>query len=59
MSDDKNKTQPQDAGRINIHEEYEVNYWIKKFNCTRDELIHAVNAVGTSSEEVEENLKNR
>jgi hypothetical protein len=57
MSDDKTKTQPQDATRVNVNENYEVQYWTKKFNCSEAELRRAVEAVGVSADKVEEYLK--
>jgi hypothetical protein len=56
MPDNKNKTQPQDASRINLNEEYEVQYWTDKFGCSREELKDAVSSVGTSAEMVSEYL---
>ena len=38
MADDKAKTAPQDTQRVNIVEDYEVNYWTEKFGCTRARL---------------------
>ena len=38
MADDKSKTAPQDAQRVNVHEAYEVQYWTKRFGCTPDQL---------------------
>ncbi|AKA70176.1 DUF3606 domain-containing protein [Clostridium scatologenes] len=58
MGDDTTIKEPLDGKRINIHEPYEVNYWCKKFGCTKKELEEAVAAVGTSSKKVEEHLKN-
>jgi hypothetical protein len=57
MPDNKQETRPQDASRVNIHEDYEVRYWCKKFGCTKEELVKAVGAVGTSAAKVEEYLK--
>ena len=37
MPDDKSKTRPQDASRVNINEQYEVEYWSKKFGVTSDQ----------------------
>ncbi|MBZ5578504.1 MAG: DUF3606 domain-containing protein [Acidobacteriia bacterium] len=34
MADETAKTVPQDASRVNIHEESEVEYWCKKFGVT-------------------------
>jgi hypothetical protein len=52
MADDKSNRGPQDASRINIHEDYEVAYWAKKFGVTKDELKAAVSKVGVSAEAV-------
>ncbi len=57
MSDDKTKKRPQDSSRINIHEAYEVNWWCDQFKCTRQQLVDAVNAVGTSAAKVRAHLK--
>lgn len=59
MSDDKTKTGGQDRSRINVNEDYELRDWAKKFNVSEEELIYAVNAVGTDARKVEEHLKNR
>jgi len=59
MSDDKTKTAPQDASKINIHEDYEVRYWTKRFGVTPEQLREAVAKVGTSAAAVETELKGR
>ena len=59
MPDDKTKTRPQDASRVNVHEEYEVRYWTGKFGCTEAELRNAVKQVGTSAAAVEQHLRHR
>ena len=59
MSDDKTKTAPQDASKINIHEDYEVRYWTKTFGVTPEQLREAVAKVGTSAAAVETELKRR
>ena len=59
MSDDKTKTRPQDATRINVHEKYEVEYWSKKFGVTPDQLKTAVAKVGVSATAVEKELSRR
>ena len=56
MSDNLKKTHPQDANRVNIHEPYEVEYWCKKWGVTKERLIAAVKAVGTSSHAVAKHL---
>jgi len=55
--DNKNNTGSLDRDRINIHENYEVEYWSKKFGITPEELRKAVQSVGTSADNVEKYLK--
>ena len=38
MSDNKQDRGPQDASRINVHEDYEVRYWTKALGVSKDEL---------------------
>lgn len=59
MSDDKTKRGPQDRSRINMGEDYEVEYWTGKFRVGRDELAEAVLAVGSSSQAVADYLGKR
>ena len=59
MSDDKTKTAPQDAQRVNVHEDYEVAYWTKKFGVTAEKLKAAVKKVGVMAKDVETELKRR
>ena len=55
--DDKQNIGSLDRHRINIHENYEVEYWSKKFGVTPEELKAAVKAVGNSASAVEKKLK--
>ena len=57
MADDKQKKGPQDASRVNVHEDYEVAYWSTHFGVTADQLRAAVEKAGTSAKAVEEQLK--
>jgi hypothetical protein len=59
LLDDTTKTGPQDAERVNVHEEYEVEYWCKRFGVTPTQLRAAVEKVGTSARRVETELKRR
>lgn len=52
MSDDLTKRRPQDSSKVNVHESWEVNWWCAEFNCTKRQLIAAVNAVGVSASAV-------
>ena len=51
MSDDLTK-KPKDATRVNVNEDWELNYWSKKFGVTKEQLKNAVKAVGDSAEAV-------
>lgn len=57
MADDKTLRGPQDASRIALGEDYEVDYWTGKFGVTRERLEAAVKAVGNSAAAVEAHLK--
>ena len=46
MADDPSKRGSQDRQRINIHQDYEVQYWSEKFGVSGDELRKAVEQVG-------------
>ena len=59
MADDKSKTVPQDASHLNVHEDYEVEYWTKRFGVTSARLKEAVQKAGTSVKAVEAELKRR
>ncbi|UAK25563.1 DUF3606 domain-containing protein [Sphingomonas nostoxanthinifaciens] len=56
MADDKTNRGPQDALRINIHEDYEVEYWTKKFGVSRAELEAAVGKAGVIADAVAREL---
>lgn len=57
MADDKSKTTPQDAQRINVHEDYEVRSWCHCFGCTPEQLKAAVAIVGVMAKDVEKEVK--
>ena len=59
MPDNTTKTNPQDAKRINVHEDYEVQYWTKRFGVTPEKLKAAVSKVGVMVDDVEAELKHR
>lgn len=56
MSDDKQKPGSLDRDRINVNEDYEVQYWTKTLGVTADELKAAVKAVGPASAAVRKHL---
>ena len=57
MSDNTSKPGGSDRTHVNVHEDYELRDWSKKFNVTPDQLKAAVKAVGTSAKDVEAHLK--
>jgi hypothetical protein len=57
MADDRSKRGPQDRDRINVHEEWEANYWSKKFGVSKQRLQEAVQKVGVMAKDVEKYLK--
>lgn len=56
MSDDLSKRRPQDATKVNVNESWELDYWSKKFDVTKERLKEAVKAVGTSASAVQKYL---
>lgn len=45
MADDLSNRGPQDRSRINLSEDWEVQYWTKKLGVTKQQLSDAVKAV--------------
>ncbi len=56
MADDKTKTGAADRDRINVNEDYELQYWTKTLGISADELRAAVKAVGPTAAAVREHL---
>lgn len=56
MADDKTDRGPQDRGRINLSEDYEIRYWAKKFGVTEEDLKRAVLRAGPSAAAVAREL---
>jgi hypothetical protein len=59
MADDTSKRGPQDRNRINVNEDYEVRYWTKELNVTKERLEEAVQAVGPMADKVRSHLQSR
>lgn len=59
MSDDKTMRSPQDASRIALGEDYEVDYWTRTLGVDRAKLASAVAAVGNSADAVRRHLSDR
>ena len=49
MADDRSLRGTQDRQRINLSEDYEVTYWSKKWDVSREELAEAVRKAGPMS----------
>ncbi|AWT14211.1 DUF3606 domain-containing protein [Stenotrophomonas maltophilia] len=56
MSDDKKNTGSPDRDRINVNEDYELQYWTKALGVSADEFRAAVKAVGPTSAAVRKHL---
>ncbi|HDS1215928.1 DUF3606 domain-containing protein [Stenotrophomonas maltophilia] len=56
MSDNKKNTGSPDRDRINVNEDYELQYWTKALGVSADELRAAVKAVGPTSAAVRKHL---
>ena len=56
MSDDPTKRGTSDRSRINVNEEYEVQYWTEKWGVSGESLKAAVEKVGPSVADVAKEL---
>jgi hypothetical protein len=54
--DDLKKKGPQDHGKINMHEPYEVKYWAKKLGVDKEQLQKLVDKVGNSAAAIRKEL---
>jgi len=55
--DNKEKSGSPDRDRINVNQDFELQYWSKKFKVSAEELKDAVKRAGTSVTAVEKLLK--
>ena len=56
MADDKTKRSGPDRSKINMHEDYEVQYWTQHLGVSKEELAAAVEKVGNSAAAVRKQL---
>ena len=56
MADDKTNRGAQDRTRVNMSEDYEVEYWTSKWGVSRDQLAAAVNKVGAMAADAAKEL---
>jgi thiamine monophosphate kinase len=59
MSDRLTVEKPTEQSSISVHNELEIQKWMTRFLCSRDDLLYAVNKIGTSAFKVEAYLKRR
>ena len=59
MADDKTIRGPQDRSRINLEEDYEVRYWTEALDVDEPTLRGAIQAVGSSADDVRAYLETR
>lgn len=59
MADNLKKRGTPDTKTINMNEEWEKEYWKKKFGVSGQQLAGAVKAVGKSAAKVEKYLKDK
>lgn len=57
MPDDLTKKRPQDADKINVSQQHEIDYWTKALKTTEAKLRAAVSKVGPYVSDVEEYLR--
>jgi len=50
------ETVPADRGLIDLNDPREINWWRKQFDCSEEQLRHAVQQVGNSAAKVEQLL---
>ena len=43
---------PQDASRINVHEDWEIRYWTDRWQVPRQQLMDTIKRVGVQVNEV-------
>ena len=59
MADDKRLRAPHDAARINVNEDYEVQYWTKELGVSKERLQELVRDHGVSADAVRGALRKK
>jgi hypothetical protein len=59
MADDKRLRAPRDAARINVNEDYEVQYWTKELGVSKERLQELVRDHGVSADAVRGALRKK
>jgi Protein of unknown function (DUF3606) len=55
MGDDLKKG-PTDPTKVNIHEAWEVEWWVREMACHEEQLIAAIKVVGVQAKDVAKHL---
>jgi hypothetical protein len=58
MTDNLSRTVQQDDSSITINQDYELEYWAKKMNVSKEKIKTAVAAVGFKVADIQDWLKN-
>lgn len=56
MSDDLTRRKPEDPNKINVHQQWELDYWTQKLGVSEKVLKAAVSAVGPMLADVKRHL---
>ena len=58
MSDDLTKKRPQDTSKINLSQQWEIDYWTETLHTSEAKLRIAVSRVGLYVSDVKDYLRN-
>jgi hypothetical protein len=56
VADNLDRREPEDKFKINVHEEWELEYWARKFGVTKEKIKDAVKQVGVQTKDVAKHL---
>lgn len=56
MSDNTNIRQPEDPTKVNINQQWEIDYWCKKWSITKERLLKIVKKVGPMVVDIKKEL---
>jgi hypothetical protein len=56
MADNKSTRGPADSARINVNEDYEVQYWTETLGISKEQLVDVVRRVGPLAKDVRAEL---
>jgi hypothetical protein len=56
VADNLDRREPEDKFKINVHEEWELEYWARKFGVTKEKIKDAVKQVSVQTKDVAKHL---